>query len=108
MNRFRELREKRGYSQQKLADMLYVNQTAVSQWERGLTTPTKDTLKKLCELYSVTADYLLGITDKPDRVSPPELREYGIEWVSVVKKARALGLSPEDIEKIIEIVSKHK
>ena len=61
MNRFRELRLATGYrSQQELADVLYVNQTAVSQWERGSTLPNMQMLLKLSELYGVTTDYLLG------------------------------------------------
>lgn len=61
MNRFREQRIKHGYkSQKELADVLFVNQTAVSQWERGVTTPSSQLLVKLSELYGVTTDYLLG------------------------------------------------
>lgn len=60
-NKIRELREGAGYSQAELAKMLYVNQTAVSQWERGVTTPSKNTLQKLCEIFGVSADYLLEI-----------------------------------------------
>lgn len=64
MNRFKELRNKYGYSQKELAEMLFVNQTAVSQWERGVTTPNKSSLAKLCDLFDVSADYLLGIDEK--------------------------------------------
>ena len=65
MNRFREQRIKHGYkSQKELADILYVNQTAVSQWERGITTPSSQLLIKLSELYGVTTDYLLGRDEK--------------------------------------------
>jgi len=60
MNRLKELRKKKGYSQKQLADILFVNQTAVSQWERGVTHPNKNTLLKLCELYNVTIDYIFG------------------------------------------------
>ena len=65
MNRFREQRRKHGYkSQKELADILFVNQTAVSQWERGITTPSSQLLIKLSELYGVTTDYLLGRDEK--------------------------------------------
>ena len=66
MNRFREQRLKHGFKTQKdLADILFVNQTAVSQWERGVTTPSSQLLLRLSELYGVTTDYLLG-RDDPD------------------------------------------
>lgn len=61
MNRFREQRLKAGYkSQADLAKILFVNQTAVSQWERGVTTPSPPILLKLSQLYGVSTDYLLG------------------------------------------------
>ena len=66
MNRFKELRKKNGYNSQKaLADKLFVNQTAVSQWERGATTPSTDMLGTLSKLYGVSIDYLLGRTNDP-------------------------------------------
>lgn len=66
MNRFKELRIQHGYkSQKELADVLFVNQTAVSQWERGATTPSNQMLKRLSELYHVSTDYLLEQTDDP-------------------------------------------
>lgn len=61
VNHFREQRLKHGFKTQKdLADILFVNQTAVSQWERGATTPSSQLLLRLSELYGVTTDYLLG------------------------------------------------
>ena len=72
MNRFREQRIKHGYkSQKELADILFVNQTAVSQWERGITTPSSQLLIRLSELYGVTTDYLLG-RDEKESTTPPD------------------------------------
>lgn len=66
MNRFRELRIEAGYkSQGDLAKLLFVNQTAVSQWERGVTIPSPPILLKLSQLYGVSTDYLLGKDDTP-------------------------------------------
>lgn len=71
MNRFREQRIKHGFkSQKELADILFVNQTAVSQWERGITTPSSQLLIKLSELYGVTTDYLLGRDEKESPTDP--------------------------------------
>lgn len=61
MNRFKQLRIEHGYeTQAALAQKLYVNQTAVSQWERGVTTPNPNILLKLSKMYNVSTDYLLG------------------------------------------------
>jgi len=67
INRLKELRLKNGYkTQQQLATALFVNQTAVSQWERGATVPSAPILRKLSQMYGVSIDYLLGL----DAVSP--------------------------------------
>ena len=63
MNRIKELRQSRGLSQKQLSDMLFVNQTAVSQWERGVTTPTKETLIKLANMFNTSIDDLLGVQE---------------------------------------------
>lgn len=67
MNRIKDLRKSIGLSQKELADKLFVNQTAVSQWERGVTSPNQQTLITLAKLFNVSTDYLLGQTKKtPD------------------------------------------
>lgn len=91
MNRFKELRNKYGYSQKELAEILFVNQTAVSQWERGVTTPNKSSLAKLCELFNVSADYLLGIE---------EHKRKGIK-IPVLGRVQA-GIPFEAIEEILD------
>lgn len=40
MSKIRERREALGMSQQSLAEKVGVNQTAISQWERGISMPT--------------------------------------------------------------------
>ena len=69
MNRIKSLRQKKGFSQQELAKLLFVNQTAVSQWERGVTNPSTDTAIALASLFDVSVDYLLGRNvDVPRRI----------------------------------------
>lgn len=91
MNRFKELRNKYGYSQKELAEILFVNQTAVSQWERGVTTPNKSSLAKLCDLFDVSADYLLGIEEKKTK---------GVK-IPVLGRVQA-GIPFEAIEEILD------
>ena len=65
MNRIKSLRQKKGLSQQELAKLLFVNQTAVSQWERGVTNPSTDTAIALADFFDVSLDYLVGRSDDP-------------------------------------------
>lgn len=60
MNRIREIRKSKGISQQKLAEVLHVNQTAISQWETGKTSPNIDSAKAMADLFDVSMEYLLS------------------------------------------------
>ena len=54
------LRQKHGFSQQNLADQVFVTRQAVSRWESGETIPGPDTLKLLSRLFNVSINTLLG------------------------------------------------
>jgi len=58
-----ELRTKMGLSQEDVAEKVFVTRQAVSRWENGDTLPNIDTLKLLSELFGVSVDTLLGLTD---------------------------------------------
>lgn len=63
MNKIKELRKKFGYSQQKLASLLgdEVTQTAVSQWENGITSPRQARVEQLAQLFGVSEAEVMGI-----------------------------------------------
>jgi transcriptional regulator with XRE-family HTH domain len=47
-------------TQNDLAKLLNVHQTAISQWEQERTMPNIETAKKMVTFFGVTLDYLLG------------------------------------------------
>ncbi|MDO5138963.1 MAG: zinc ribbon domain-containing protein, partial [Oscillospiraceae bacterium] len=55
-----ELRTKNGFSQDDLAEKVFVTRQAVSRWENGETVPNTETLKLLSRLYDVSINTLLG------------------------------------------------
>jgi len=54
------LRTQKGYSQDELAEKVFVTRQAVSRWENGETTPNTETLKLLSRLFDVSINTLLG------------------------------------------------
>ena len=60
----KELRRREGLSQIKLAELIGVHQTAISQWEKGRTAPDRSSLKKLAEIFNVSFDDLLSDEDE--------------------------------------------
>ena len=56
----RDLREDHDLTQQQVADILGTSQTMYARYERGANELPLRHLKKLCELYGVSSDYILG------------------------------------------------
>lgn len=64
--RIKEMRTKRGYTQDTLADELGMNRANISNYERGqITNIPSDKLDLMANLFGVTVDYLMGRTDDP-------------------------------------------
>lgn len=57
----RQLMNEKNLSQQKLADILGVNQTTVSQWLLGRKKPGYDSIALLYEKFGITPNELFGI-----------------------------------------------
>ena len=55
-----QLRKQKGFTQEELAQALYVSRTAVSKWESGRGYPSIDSLKSIAKLYCVSIDELLS------------------------------------------------
>ncbi len=65
----RWLREDHDKTQKDIADMLGIEQTIYSRYERGVHPLPLRHLIKLCQYYHVSADYIL---DLPDNLPYPK------------------------------------
>ena len=63
--RLREMRSRRKETQKELAELLGVKPNQIGEMENGRGATTLAKLALLCEHYNITADYLLGLTDRP-------------------------------------------
>ncbi len=61
--RLRELREEQYLTQRQIAEHLHIGQNTYSQYENGIRQIPIPLLIRLARFYSVSCDYLLGITD---------------------------------------------
>lgn len=66
--RLRNLREDHDYTQRYVAEILSFSHTNYAKIERGEVTLTAEILIELSNLYNVSTDYLLGLTDFPQRI----------------------------------------
>lgn len=61
--RIKEFRQEKGLTQSQLAEMLSTTQSTVGKYEREEIQLTVDTIIKICKVFEVSADYLLGLED---------------------------------------------
>lgn len=64
LRRMRELRENHAYGQKEVAASLQIDPRAYSRYETGMSALPVAMVYRLCKLYGVSADYLLGVSDK--------------------------------------------
>lgn len=62
--RIRALRQDNDLSQREIAEMLGIAQTTYSQYELYKRPMPIEYLVALCKYYHVSADYMLGLTNK--------------------------------------------
>ena len=84
----KELRLARNWTQAELARKLGITRNGVNAWEQGLSTPSLASIIELSKVFSVSSDYLLGLSD--------------LETISVS------GLSSHDVALITELVGSLK
>ena len=67
-SRLRDLREDRDLTQRELATLLRCSQQVYSNYELGQRDIPTDILIKLSKFYSVSTDYILGLTNNPKQM----------------------------------------
>ena len=60
----RNLREDRDLTQQNIADLLKIGRTMYRRYETGETEIPVRHVKVLCSFYGVSADYVLGLSNR--------------------------------------------
>ena len=65
------MRKARGWSQEELAERIGVSRQAVSRWESDSVKPDADKIVAMCDLFGVSADYLLR--DIHDEIDAQEI-----------------------------------
>lgn len=121
-NRLKQLRIDYGILQKDLAEELQLSQQTISLYESNKRQPDYDTLRTISEFFSVSTDYILGVTNLKDTihsiVDPSD--EYIVEgplknYYGSKKRIKGLELldelyelSSESQEEIIKLIQMYK
>ena len=66
VDRIKEVREQLGLTQDELAERVGAEVLQIWRWENNKNKPSADWIANLAEALSVSADYLLGLSDEPN------------------------------------------
>ena len=117
MNRLRQLRKAKGYSQKELGRKIGASLQSISKWETDYTEPSIGDIKRLCEILWCTSDYLLGRTDINDykielsgEQIPKSLRDVGLERVELLREYvdESGGIHPDVVKELFRLVAEAK
>ncbi len=90
------LRRERGLSQRRAAADLHISQALLSHYENGAREPGLDFVCRACDYYGVTADCLLGRSERSEQGE-----HCAAELRALTEELRALT---ERAEKLLEVM----
>jgi len=93
----RSLRNKNNYSQSAVAEYLEISRQMYNKYESGMAEPSLKNIKKLCELYRVSADLFLGTVRKEDEKVGFSYNSEPSDCMNVASPAVSYGHSSEKI-----------
>lgn len=98
-DKLKELRQKRGLSQQEISSALKINRGTYAHYEINKRQPDFDTLKKLAAFFNVDLNYLLEYSE-PDMKVPQEDYNIGISEMD--------NLSFNALKKLVELFRENR
>lgn len=97
--KLKKLREELGLTLREVGKRIGIDHSYIAKIEKG-KMPSLEKLKKLCALYGVSVSSLFG----EEIELPEELRGLGIDWIRHARSMDKKGLTPEEVEKMVDIV----
>jgi transcriptional regulator with XRE-family HTH domain len=73
--RLRQLRTEKGWSQDHLAKKIGISNSVVGRYELGDTYPSTENLIKIARIFSVSLDFLVGISDNRGHIDENEIKQ---------------------------------
>ncbi len=90
MNRIRELRASKGWTQAELAALINTKRQTIGNYETGFRGLDVPTICALCDVFGCSADYLLGRSDLPSSGLSPEEEDLLLAWRAATPEIRAI------------------
>jgi transcriptional regulator with XRE-family HTH domain len=88
---FEKLLKIKGVTSFQVAKATGITPSTFTEWKKGSYVPKSDKLQKIADYFDVTIDYLMG----HNKFVVDDLE---MEFIDIVREAKRLGYSPEDLK----------
>lgn len=104
--RLKQLRKKRKYTMQNMADSVGVAKSTYAGYESGYRQPTLETIQSIARKLNTSADYLLGLTEyvepqEPSNNAKDLLNHDHLHWDGVPLEAEDIELVRRLLERVV-------
>jgi len=103
--RLKELREVKEISQYKLAEILNLSRSVLSNYEQGIREPDFKTVRLLANYFNVSTDYLLGVSEVKHLFLSQEEMKYYSGILSQINDIKELNI--EQITDLLKLFNTH-
>lgn len=102
--RLKELRLEHGYTLEEVGRKLGIKKSSYASYESKYRRPPLERLRQLSELYDVSVDYILGITDvrKEQQNVRTLLNQKGLHWDGLLLDEELLNQIQQILEEAIK------
>lgn len=102
MNRLKELRQKKGDTQEDVAKVMGVTRRGYQKWENGESQIKPEKARQLADYFGVNVAYLLGFEDKQNILKIIQSNEFKKIVNNIdIKKINELGSAYKNVEEHI-------
>ena len=103
VDRLRQLREKRGWSQRELARRCGFSEAMIRKYESEGSDPSASALQKIANQLNVSTDYLLGIAENPqDHYQDEQINNDESFILETFRREGWAGVARVSVEKLSE------
>ena len=101
-------RKELGLTLEEVGNFVGVGKSTVRKWETGyIENMKRDKIALLAQVLKVSpVEIVTGEPYTKQAEIPQELKDIGVEWMLVAKKAKQSGLTPEQITDLIQAVKR--
>lgn len=96
--RLKKAREDKNLTQTKVSKDTNINNKTLSGYERGISEPDLETIKKLAKYYDVSLDYLLGNSDIKNSTNEYDLSQEELEILEQIKSDPEISILFHDLK----------